>query len=560
MSLPNRSVADSSTDRAVLIAVAVLLPAAFSIFVARHLWSEHKPVPIAQSNPTVIANAALQDRPEPPNEVLTTRRRNVPAITSATESALQHPTLFPQASLATAGNQFNTNFSLQHAPTELSATGRIVADPQAFAPAHLAVQEEQALRGELAHVAQVDLYGVDGDSRRRFTEIRKDVLAERSKFQIKRQKLTDEARSGELGRRRLRTDRGRRELQAEISTALFGKEDPFRPPFQPLKNWLHDRNDLQGLPLAMGDECRLDSLEAKTLQTVSTRFGEFRRKLTQLPDPSKKEEIFRKWVQEQRWSFEHIPGLVQVLSAEKEDLRLELVKILANFRYPKATTALARIAVFDLSAQVRWNAVIALRERQPENYRKQLMAGLRYVWPPAADNAAQALVSLDDQAAYEQLVNMVDDSDPRAPYRTNDGHWATRELVGVNHMRNCLLCYAPAVTSNARVTGAFPSPYDPPPRVYYEQNEGNLVRADVTYLRQDFSVVHTVEDHGQWPEHQRFDYLVRERQLTDQEAAELSSKFSDKLYPQRAAVLYAIRKLRPEADPLAARLAITSID
>ena len=280
------------------------------------------------------------------------------------------------------------------------------------------------------------------------------------------------------------------------------------------------------------------------MQSVSATFQMFRRNLLKLSDPVAKEAALLKAVKDQRWHYRHIPGLMQVLSAEKEPLRLELVRILAKIRYPQSTSALARIAVFDLSADVRAQAVDALQKRQPEHYRDKLLSGLRYVWPPAADNAARALVSLDDRDAYEQLVEMVREPDPLAPFQTADSHWAKNELVRVNHMQNCLLCHAPAVTSNARVTGAVPSPYDPLPRVYYNSPGGFLTRADVTYLRQDFSVVHAVEEHGPWPEQQRFDYFVRERQLTEQEAAELSQHASSEVYPQRAAVLFAMRMLR----------------
>ena len=377
-----------------------------------------------------------------------------------------------------------------------------------------------------------------------FNDFKLDVTAEHEKFVAQQRKVSELATRGELAQRRTRTRRGRRQIQAEISAALFGTADPFRPSFQPLKRWMNGRIDLQGLPLAMGYDCRIDSSQAEDLQSVSATFQMFRRNLSRMPGGEAKEAALLKVVKDQRWNYRHIPGLIQVLSAEKEPLRLQLVRILTTIRSPRSTSALARIAVFDLSAGVREQAVAALQKRRPENYRDQLLSGLRYVWPPAADNAARALVSLDDRDAYDQLVEMVREPDPLAPFQTADTHWATKELVRVNHMQNCLLCHAPAVASNARVTGAVPSPYDPLPRVYYDSPGGFLARADVTYLRQDFSVMHDVEEHGPWPERQRFDYFVRERSLTEQEAAELSQRASSEVYPQRAAVLFAMRMLR----------------
>jgi hypothetical protein len=68
-----------------------------------------------------------------------------------------------------------------------------------------------------------------------------------------------------------------------------------------------------------------------------------------------------------------------------------------------------------------------------------------------------------------------------------------------------------------------PSPLKPlpPPTRYYEESLAAagrlLVRADVTYLRQDFSEVLPVEHPGPWPDRQRFDFLVRVRRLTADE-------------------------------------------
>ena len=45
-----------------------------------------------------------------------------------------------------------------------------------------------------------------------------------------------------------------------------------------------------------------------------------------------------------------------------------------------------------------------------------------------------------------------------------------------------------------------------------------LVRLEVTYLRQDFSLLQPVADANAWPEMQRFDSLVRTRTLSEQEA------------------------------------------
>jgi hypothetical protein len=78
----------------------------------------------------------------------------------------------------------------------------------------------------------------------------------------------------------------------------------------------------------------------------------------------------------------------------------------------------------------------------------------------------------------------------------------------------------------------------------YLQATGDFVRADVTYLRQDFSALQPVEEPGAWPKVQRFDYLLRSRPLTPEEAAAIAPAAAS--YPQRDAVLYALRRLAKE--------------
>jgi hypothetical protein len=53
-----------------------------------------------------------------------------------------------------------------------------------------------------------------------------------------------------------------------------------------------------------------------------------------------------------------------------------------------------------------------------------------------------------------------------------------------------------------------------------------LVRIDVTYLRQDFSRKQPVANAQPWPQMQRFDFLVRSRQLSAEEAQEFRTKLT----------------------------------
>ncbi len=49
-----------------------------------------------------------------------------------------------------------------------------------------------------------------------------------------------------------------------------------------------------------------------------------------------------------------------------------------------------------------------------------------------------------------------------------------------------------------------------------------LVRLDVTYLRQDFSLLQPVANANPWPAMQRFDYLVQSRIVSEEEATAFS--------------------------------------
>jgi hypothetical protein len=208
---------------------------------------------------------------------------------------------------------------------------------------------------------------------------------------------------------------------------------------------------------------------------------------------------------------------------------------------PVAAQVLAKRAVFDLSPGVRKEAVEKLRARKPETYRTMLLAALRYPWAPAADHAAQALTALKDRTAIPDLAALLDKPDPHLPvYDTRLKTGVVQELVRVNHMRNCFLCHAVSSNPGDLVRGAVPRPGKPLPQLYYNTAQADFVQADVTYLRQDFSVAQPVENASPWPTLQRYDYVVRRRKATDAEMAQLRDSPSGS-YPQRDAVLTALR-------------------
>ena len=69
------------------------------------------------------------------------------------------------------------------------------------------------------------------------------------------------------------------------------------------------------------------------------------------------------------------------------------------------------------------------------------------------------------------------------------------------------------------------------------------MRADVTYQPQDFAVPQAVESPGARPDHQRYDYVVRTRLGTGADQRRWDGVPANAPYPQREAVLFALREL-----------------
>jgi hypothetical protein len=265
-----------------------------------------------------------------------------------------------------------------------------------------------------------------------------------------------------------------------------------------------------------------------------------------------------------------VAALMQVLAPESAAHRRGLVKYLAGVAHVEATRALARLVLFTAEPDVREAAIDALKVRREQDYTGLLFSGLRYPWPAVARRAAEALVKLGRADLIPQLVDLLEAPDPRAPVLTEVDHQpvpVVRELVKVNHHRNCLLCHPPGLESIPRaglkskvelladlpdhvVTGAIPIQGEalaPPSQAYQAQPQDLIVRVDATYLRQDFSMLLEVADAHPWPGMQRFDFLVRTRVLTDEEAtayrAKLQKQGPGAVTPYERAILAALREL-----------------
>ena len=240
--------------------------------------------------------------------------------------------------------------------------------------------------------------------------------------------------------------------------------------------------------------------------------------------------------------------------AENQSIRRILVEQLSRIEGRQATVALAQRALFDLNPEIREMAVNALRDRTSRDYLPTLLAGFHYPWAPVADHAAEALVALECREAVPRIIAMIDRPAPGMAYsrEANKGSYV-HEVVRINHMRNCVMCHAPSFSSSDKVRGFVPDPTKPVPpsftRAYYTpKQQGIFVRADVTYLQQDFSVPQPVANHGQWPSSQRYDYMVRERVARPNEVAKAREAAAKGPSEQHKSMFFALRELTG-ADP-----------
>jgi HEAT repeat protein len=342
---------------------------------------------------------------------------------------------------------------------------------------------------------------------------------------------------------------------------------------QPVPNlaplFMAQRKDLAGLPWRAGIYCQLGKEPAEHLHALSRKVRACleaaipgsptaRTRAARAPaaDPRPDpDQLRREFLANKEWLRpEAIPALQQMLMAENKSVRLILVELLSRIKDRTAGAALAQRAIFDLHPEVREAAVRALQERPREEYLPWFLEAFHYPWAPVACHAAEALVSLEVREAVPRLVKLLEEPDPCEPFTREVGKQkitVARELVRVNHLGNCILCHAPSFAQSDLVRGLVPIPGRELPAPvttpqYYEGNQGVFVRADVTYLRQDFSLYQPVPRPGAWPSNQRYDYLVRVRPPSRQDLAareRLKNARGQQGCVQHQAVRYALREL-----------------
>jgi hypothetical protein len=301
-----------------------------------------------------------------------------------------------------------------------------------------------------------------------------------------------------------------------------------------LERVVKTRPAMSGLPFRKDKDCQLESAAAHDLDAASKTVRTQMARIIGRGDSSTRTsaggdiaasttafDVYHLLVSNPRLAEPRsLPAVEQVLTGEAAPIRMGFINFLRSpADSPVVAALLARRAVFDTSAEVRQAARDGLRLLTARDYLPVLVSGLRHPWPPANYHAAEALAELNAQAAIPELIRILDEPDPGAPVEMQvDGKrvFAVRELVRLNHHASCLVCHAPSFSANEAVRAPVPDPDQPLPTRAYSSSSGDIfVRADITYLRQDFSEVLPVENPGRWPKVQRFDFVVRTRKLTE---------------------------------------------
>jgi hypothetical protein len=322
---------------------------------------------------------------------------------------------------------------------------------------------------------------------------------------------------------------------------------------------LEHRKQLRGLPFIMGDACRMNNGKSSSFQNnveAVRNSMEFVSATDNHQAPFWNHYIAATNSEGTRTDT-GIAALTQILGPERKSLRASFVQKLALTDTPATTKELAKAAMFDAEHEVRNAAIKALKTRKKEEYSEVLMSGIRYPLATVAKRAGMAIILLDRKDMLPGLAEFLGETAPADPVETlvNEQPVCTvREVVRVNHHRNCLLCHAPAESRSAsEVPGVLPIPGMPfpskPSEAYGQAVDSGdpMIRADTTYLRQDFSVLMPVANPAPWPEKQRFDFLVRTRVVEGKELLALKQKVQERpagyLSENHQAALHVLREL-----------------
>jgi hypothetical protein len=338
-----------------------------------------------------------------------------------------------------------------------------------------------------------------------------------------------------------------------VSNAQF-RTRPKDGSAHPMLPVIDSQPELSGLPIVRGQSCQLTPTAGRQLGEASERlrnaFQDITTALAKPAVPSHQDILapYRARLEEAGDPAQRASLLVQMLQCETDSLRELLIDLLGRTPGTAAGRALAHRALFEPNPALRAEAVRSLKDRPAAEVRTVFLDAFRNPWPVAADHAADTLIALDDRGVVPGLVRLLDEPDPAAPFRGDDGTFLVREMVRVNHLDNCLLCHAPSWNTSDVARSIVPSrsqrlPQSPGSPTYYGDRSGadrSFARFDVTYLRPDFALMLDVANPGLWPARQRYDFLVRTR---PGHADDVVTDAVEGTYPQREAALRALRRL-----------------
>ena len=306
---------------------------------------------------------------------------------------------------------------------------------------------------------------------------------------------------------------------------------------------LDRRADLAGLPFRRGSTCRIPPVAARELAKGAdeVKFMGHDGLETTLSGA-------KAWLRPER-----IPALMQVVMAKPEENRRVLARHLADVTGKQASEALARIALFDPDPDVRRRAIRSLEHRPATEYRLALLSGFASPWPVVAEHAAEALAALKRSESVPALLAILDGPDPRTPYAKGAGPARfVKEMVRVNHKINCLMCHPPSFRTSDPARAPVPPLREPVQKGFgYGAQPSKkavvvketFIRADITYLKQDYSVTLGINATGVLKGQQRYDLFVRERFATPADIAAAVARKNAGPTGQQKAAAFALREL-----------------
>ena len=130
----------------------------------------------------------------------------------------------------------------------------------------------------------------------------------------------------------------------------------------PILELIAKRDDLKGLPVREVDKCQVPAKEAKIMSEMSVSVRTISAKLRETDSSFSTSQSYvvclDKYLKQPEWREETgVRMMVQMLQVEDEDIRMKMIKLLADNKEKRTSAALAQRAVFDLNPDIRLAAI-----------------------------------------------------------------------------------------------------------------------------------------------------------------------------------------------------------